>query len=195
MRDKEFFKNLVDKNFSITDISKETGLANSTVRYWLNKYGLKTNSDYLLKNRLKYSDDELLEAWDKSDSINQFLKVLGLNQSGGTFYHFKKRLLSLKVDLSQSKINGRKRGGETTALIKNSESLKRKERLPRRNLKKGLDLEGVEYCCSLCGIKEWMNKKIKLQIHHKDLDRANNKTSNLEYLCPNCHSVQHYEEK
>ena len=31
-----------------------------------------------------------------------------------------------------------------------------------------------------------------LQVHHKDCDRKNNTIENLEILCPNCHSMEHY---
>jgi 5-methylcytosine-specific restriction endonuclease McrA len=30
-----------------------------------------------------------------------------------------------------------------------------------------------------------------LGVHHKDRNRKNNDLSNLEVLCPNCHSLEH----
>jgi len=39
---KRYLKGLVDTKLSIRDISKETGKGYSTIRYWLNKYSLKT---------------------------------------------------------------------------------------------------------------------------------------------------------
>lgn len=45
-----------------------------------------------------------------------------------------------------------------------------------------------EYKCNHCGIKEWNKKPITLEIEHKDGDTYNNHKSNLELLCPNCHS-------
>lgn len=45
-----------------------------------------------------------------------------------------------------------------------------------------------EYKCNNCGINEWNNKKLTLEIEHKDGDNWNNKKENLELLCPNCHS-------
>jgi hypothetical protein len=30
-----------------------------------------------------------------------------------------------------------------------------------------------------------------LGVHHKDRNRDNNNISNLEVLCPNCHSLEH----
>ena len=45
-----------------------------------------------------------------------------------------------------------------------------------------------DYKCECCGISEWNNKDITLQLHHKDGNRNNNSLDNLQILCPNCHS-------
>jgi 5-methylcytosine-specific restriction endonuclease McrA len=42
--------------------------------------------------------------------------------------------------------------------------------------------------CNKCGYSEYPQI---LQVHHKDLNRKNNKISNLEILCPNCHIKFH----
>lgn len=45
--------------------------------------------------------------------------------------------------------------------------------------------------CGRCGY----DKYEILQIHHKDRNRSNNKLSNLELICPNCHYEEHFLEK
>lgn len=42
--------------------------------------------------------------------------------------------------------------------------------------------------CETCGISEWCNKGISLEMHHKDGNNSNNNIGNLIILCPNCHS-------
>lgn len=42
--------------------------------------------------------------------------------------------------------------------------------------------------CERCG---YDREKRILGVHHKDRDRRNNELSNLEVLCPNCHSLEH----
>jgi hypothetical protein len=42
--------------------------------------------------------------------------------------------------------------------------------------------------CERCGFEKYEI----LQIHHKDKNRSNNKLDNLELICPNCHSAEHY---
>jgi len=49
-----------------------------------------------------------------------------------------------------------------------------------------IDLRG--YNCEECGINDYNNKAITLQIDHKDGNSTNNHIDNLRLLCPNCHS-------
>lgn len=42
--------------------------------------------------------------------------------------------------------------------------------------------------CNHCGISEWNGKPIVLELEHKDGNTKNNERSNLECICPNCHS-------
>lgn len=45
-----------------------------------------------------------------------------------------------------------------------------------------------DYCCEQCGLKEWLNQPIPLELHHKDGNRHNNTLDNFMLLCPNCHA-------
>ena len=42
--------------------------------------------------------------------------------------------------------------------------------------------------CEICGINEWMGKKIVLDIDHIDGDYRNNTPDNLRAICQNCHA-------
>ena len=44
------------------------------------------------------------------------------------------------------------------------------------------------YKCERCGLTEWLNDSIILQVHHIDGNSNNNTRNNLMLLCPNCHS-------
>lgn len=48
--------------------------------------------------------------------------------------------------------------------------------------------KGRENRCEVCGLSSWMGVTIQLQLHHLDGDHRNNEESNLQILCPNCHS-------
>ena len=58
-------------------------------------------------------------------------------------------------------------------------------------LKQKLIKDGIkEQKCEICGVSEWQGKILPLELHHKDRDHYNNELSNLQILCPNCHSIQ-----
>lgn len=44
-------------------------------------------------------------------------------------------------------------------------------------------------CCNHCQINEWRGKPLTLELEHKDGNKKNNERSNLEAICPNCHSL------
>jgi 5-methylcytosine-specific restriction endonuclease McrA len=46
-----------------------------------------------------------------------------------------------------------------------------------------------KHSCEQCGLSEWMNYPITLEVHHKDSDVNNNNFENFQALCPNCHSL------
>lgn len=55
-------------------------------------------------------------------------------------------------------------------------------------LKKRVLME-QEKKCNRCGVSEWFGVTLSLELEHKDGNNQNNERSNLEVLCPNCHSI------
>lgn len=55
-------------------------------------------------------------------------------------------------------------------------------------VRKNMAARGMLVSCCRCGYAE--HPEI-LGVHHKDRNRKNNDLSNLEVLCPNCHSLEH----
>ena len=56
-------------------------------------------------------------------------------------------------------------------------------------IRKKLLEEGYkEYRCECCGLTEWLEEPIPLELHHKDGNRFNNDLDNFQLLCPNCHA-------
>jgi hypothetical protein len=64
------------------------------------------------------------------------------------------------------------------------------EEMSRESLKKRI-LHESNYKCEMCGISEWQDKPITLEMDHIDGDPQNNSRINLRILCPNCHSQTH----
>ena len=53
---------------------------------------------------------------------------------------------------------------------------------------KGHLIQERGHSCESCGLSEWLNKPITLELEHIDGDNQNNVKENLKLLCPNCHS-------
>jgi len=53
---------------------------------------------------------------------------------------------------------------------------------------KGFLIQERGHKCEECGLTEWLNKPITLELEHIDGDNRNNVKDNLKLLCPNCHS-------
>ena len=49
-------------------------------------------------------------------------------------------------------------------------------------------LENWEYKCSVCGITEWNEQPIALQLDHINGDCKDHRLENRRWTCPNCHS-------
>ena len=56
-------------------------------------------------------------------------------------------------------------------------------------IRKKLLEEGYkEHRCECCGLTEWLDEPIPLELHHIDGDHNHNELSNFQLLCPNCHA-------
>lgn len=53
---------------------------------------------------------------------------------------------------------------------------------------KGFLIQERGHSCESCGLSEWLEKPITLELEHVDGDNQNNIKENLKLLCPNCHS-------
>lgn len=185
----EILEAFVNDGKSINDIVVQTNKSATSIRYWLSKYGLKTQWKGFLKTQ--YSDEKLLEIANTSLSFSECLDKLCDNNSGGAFYHYKERLQKLNFDFSKFTNSN---GGKVTAIKRNLETInkKSKRRLKRRVLEAFLRHNNVPYECNDCRRNDWGGKRLLLHIHHKDENTRNNTLDNLCYLCPNCHTVLHY---
>lgn len=139
-----------------------------------------------------YTEQEFIEVVKTNYSIASCLMALGLKQYGGNYKTFHAKIKYLNLDITHFTGQGHLKGKThnwsnpkplNKILVKNSTYLTTSS-LKKRILKEGL----LEYKCSECGIKEWNNKKLSLQLDHINGINDDNRIENLRLLCPNCHS-------
>lgn len=146
--------------------------------------------------RSKYTKDVLGPIVAVSTSLAQVLKRLELRLSGGSQSHVKRRILELGLPTDHFRGMGANRGAQH---VGGTDKLHWREVLVydrvngrkenRARLRRALIESGVPYICRECkGEPLWRGKPLVIQIEHRDGDSLNNRRSNLEFLCPNCHS-------
>lgn len=92
-----------------------------------------------------------------------------------------------------------KHGIDTSHLLKKTGSFVRKDiyqylikgkTISTSALRNRLIKEGIKkHICERCKRTEWEGQIIPIELHHIDGDNINNVLTNLQILCPNCHSL------
>lgn len=107
----------------------------------------------------------------KHDTLNSYLSKMGIEYAGQ------------KAKKGQQK-GPNKYTSASKYLAKNGPTI-HSHKLKLKLIKDGIKDDK----CEVCGNSQWLNKKIPLELHHKDGDHYNNELSNLQILCPNCHAI------
>lgn len=122
-------------------------------------------------------------------NIADFCRALGWQPRGANYQVFYKYVKEYNLDTSH--FTGCKTNlGNKHKVGLSKEAFFKKDKLIKSAdlIKKLLSTNSKTYKCEICGIDEWNGKHIRLQVHHIDGDHLNNEISNLQLLCPNCHS-------
>jgi len=130
-----------------------------------------------------YTKEILAQALDGSKSMSEVIRKLGLNKSSGTYSKIHKMIKYYGlIPKFTERVRNTKKYTEKEIFCENStyDRTTLRNRLIKENL--------LQYKCKECGIIDWNNKKISLQLDHINGKRNDNRLENLRFLCPNCHS-------
>jgi transposase-like protein len=183
---KENLKKLVNEGLSIRKIGEVTETSYTTVRYWLDKYELKTNG---YDKKHNWGEDKLRESVKNSECKSDVLRQLNISIKSGNFQTLDKYLKKYGIN-SDNLIYDYKRGNKWAPTKTDDEVFCENSSVSKNTLKKRIQKSGlIDYKCQECGLEgEWFGKKIQLQLDHKNGKNDDNRIENLRYLCPNCHS-------
>lgn len=145
----------------------------------------------------KMTDDELQSLLDSSNSYREVIFKAGLSGKSGNFQTLKRNINQRKLStekLDQNRSLSIKKNAERTnrmkvyaklsdILVENS-AYTNNYALKLRLIRAGI----LEYKCAICGISEWMGKRLSLQLDHENGIRSDYRLGNIRLLCPNCHS-------
>lgn len=142
-------------------------------------------------SKRKWTDVQLIQAVKENKSIAGVIVQLGLKPAGGNYNTVNKKINELKLDTSHFTGQGWNVGlkfkpKEAISIqdILVEESNYQSYKLSKRLIKEGFKEQKCEYC----GLTTWLDKPIKLELHHINGIHSDNRLENLQLLCPNCHS-------
>lgn len=143
--------------------------------------------------RYKHTKEELEIVVKQSLGIRDLCRKLNIIPAGGNYKTLNSKIKKWGIDTShftgsawnvgeRYKPFGKKRKLEEI-LVENSSHVN------SSSLRKRLLSEGIkENKCECCNLTMWLDKPIKLELHHSNGNNSDHRIENIELLCPNCHS-------
>jgi len=186
----ELLERMVEEGKSVSQIANIVGITETPVRYWLKKYGLKTQGQRGKRVR-RWTDAEMKSALESSDTIADALRKLGLSLSNGNYLTIRRFIRRTGVGILH--MTGKAHGRSVCPYkIPLEEILVRESTYNRGHLKRRLIAGGIlEEKCSICEQgTEWNGILLKMILDHINGVPDDNRIGNLRLLCPNCNSQQ-----
>jgi len=149
-------------------------------------------SKWLIRGSAPWPPDLFAHAVANNISIGGVLSALGCGVSGTNYRRVHNMVGDLQLDtshwLGEAHLRGKTHSWSRSRPL--SEILvKRSTYANLLQLKKRLVAEGLLlYACALCGIAEWLGRRLVLQLDHINGVGDDHRLVNLRLLCPNCHS-------
>lgn len=142
--------------------------------------------------RYKYSKEDLENAVKESKSIASVCRILNIRPVGGNYKTIKIKLKKWNINYSHFTGQGWNVGLKFRPMKKRPLSeilVKDSDYTSTYHLKERLFDEGIkERKCEKCGLIEWMELPIPLELEHINGDNMDHRIENLKILCPNCHA-------
>lgn len=136
--------------------------------------------------KIKVSDDQIIEASKNSNSATHAASILGIKYE--TYKVHATRLNCFSTNASGKGIKKRRKDGQGKIPLQEIFEGKHPEYQANKLRKRLFDEKYKKENCEVCGIENWLGKRISLELDHIDGNRYNHSLENLRIICPNCHS-------
>lgn len=140
--------------------------------------------------RNKYTKEKLELVVETSKTWAEVCRKIGVKPMTGSQSHLKRKAVEWGIDSSHfvgKSFNKGRSFKKRSAL----EYCFNGSKINSHTLKQKLIRDGIkEEKCEVCGITEWCEEPVVLELDHKDSNHYNNKIENLQIVCPNCHAQQ-----
>jgi 5-methylcytosine-specific restriction endonuclease McrA len=144
--------------------------------------------------KTKYNKEKLFLIVKECVCIRDVLRKLDLKLTGGSHAHIKKLIDRYEIDTThflgqavhcgQKSNNNKKHWTERLVYRKDSD-----RRQHANILRRSLVESGREYKCVVCNNTGlWNNEPLILEVDHKNNNWLDDRSDNLDFICPNCHS-------
>jgi len=124
---------------------------------------------------------ELLTASDGARNMAEIVSRLGMRRSSKTYKSIKNQMDHYGIPVPYGTKTYTR---HTDEMIFSVDSNYGNKSLRKKVLKEEL----LEYKCQGCGISDWQDKPLTLQLDHVNGNNRDNRLENLRFLCPNCHA-------
>jgi hypothetical protein len=161
-------KRLKEGGWNQAEIARELDLAKSTVAYHFRNLGSEPDERF----SRRYDWAEIQRAYDSGMSVRECARRFGFN------------LASWFQARGRGDVRARPAAMPIEKLLVADRPITGRGHLKLRLLSAGLK----ENVCERCGLTEWMDEPLAMQLHHLNGNGKDNRLENIAFLCPNCHA-------
>ena len=183
--EKNKLRKYCNDGLSSRKIAEIENVSQTTIRYWLKIYSLKTI------RKAKYNINELRKIIAESKSRNEVFTKLNRNNSSGAYKSLNKIITEYKIDISHfMSVGDNLKQSHQQKEITNDEMFCENGKNGRATIKRRILRDNLlKYKCFNCGQgNKWLNKNLVLILDHKNGINNDNRLKNLRFVCPNCNS-------
>jgi hypothetical protein len=138
---------------------------------------------------IKHTKERLEAAISQNKTWSDVCRDLGLKPRTGSQTHLKNRAVYYGIDFTH--FTGTTRGKRFGWKRPLEDYLTNKAAISSAALRRKLISSGIkENKCEMCGLKEWLERPIPLELDHINSVHTDNRLENLQILCPNCHALK-----